>query len=74
MVITIIGRKSCKWCREARKLARKVSDNVTYKDLDHPDNAPLRHWFEVENIKTVPQIFVDGNLVGGFQEFEEHVR
>ena len=74
MDVNIIGRKNCVWCRKARKLAREVADHVNYKDLDAPANAQLRRWFEVENIKTVPQIFVDGIHVGGYEEFETYVR
>lgn len=74
MDVNIVGRKNCVWCRKARKLAREVADSVNYKDLDAPANAQLRHWFKVENIKTVPQIFIDGQLIGGYEEFEKRVR
>lgn len=72
-VVSIIGRKNCKWCREARNLAREVADSVIYKDLDAPANAALREWFRVEGLKTVPQVFVDGEHVGGFEEFAKRV-
>jgi len=75
MNVTIIGRKNCQWCRKARKLAREIkADHVDYKDLEAPANAPLRRWFEMEKIKTVPQIFVDGKIIGGYEEFEKYVR
>lgn len=76
MKFTIIGRKSCAWCRKARQLCKKNGHPYTYKDLDAPANAPLRHWFEVENIKTIPQIFVltdqgKSELVGGYEDLEK---
>ena len=74
MHVTIIGRKNCVWCRKARKLCKSTDLRYDYKDLDAPANAQLRRWFEVENIKTVPQIFVDGQHIGGYEEFEKHVR
>jgi len=74
MDVVIIGRKNCTWCRKSRKLAREVADKVSYRDLDAKSNADLKHWFEIENLKTVPQIFVDGNHIGGYQEFEKYVR
>lgn len=78
MHVTIIGRKNCIWCRKARKLCKANDLPYDYKDLDAPANAQLRHWFEVENIKTVPQIFVlddgDSSLVGGYEDFERFLK
>jgi glutaredoxin len=66
------------WCRKARKLCKANDLPYDYKDLDAPANAQLRHWFEVENIKTVPQIFVlddgDSSLVGGYEDFERFLK
>lgn len=77
MNVTIIGRKSCVWCRKARQLCKVNKIDYQYKDLDAPANAQLRHWFKVEDIKTVPQIFVieDGSseLVGGYEDFERYL-
>ena len=71
--VTIIGRKNCVWCRKARQLCKANEIEYQYKDLNAPANAQLRHWFEVENIQTVPQIFILENgsseLVGGYQDF-----
>jgi glutaredoxin 1 len=77
MNVTIIGRKSCEWCRKARQLCKANKIDYQYKDLDAPANAQLRRWFEIEDIKTVPQIFVieDGSseLVGGYEDFERYL-
>lgn len=78
MHVTIIGRKNCVWCRKARKLCKSTDLRYDYKDLDAPANAQLRKWFEVENIKTVPQIFVledgDSTLVGGYEDFDSFLK
>ena len=77
MHVSIIGRKSCSWCRKARQLCKANDLPYSYKDLDHPDNAPLRRWFEIENIQTVPQIFVieggESLLVGGYEDFAAYL-
>lgn len=77
MNVTIIGRKSCVWCRKARQLCKANKIPYEYKDLDAPANAQLRHWFEIEDIKTVPQIFVieggSSELVGGYEDFEKYL-
>ena len=78
MQVTIIGRKHCVRCRKARQLCRANKIPYDYKDLDAPSNAQLRHWFDIENVKTVPQIFViaDGSsqLVGGYEGFERFLK
>ena len=77
MNVTIIGRKNCVWCRKARQLCKANKIPYQYKDLDAPANAQLHRWFEIEDIKTVPQIFVieDGSseLVGGYEDFEKYL-
>lgn len=73
MKVIIIGRKNCKWCREARKLCREADIEYAYKDIEHRDNAPLRHWMEIENIKTVPQIFLDGEHLGGYEDLAKRL-
>lgn len=73
MIVTILGRSSCGWCRKARQLCKKKKIPFTYKDLDHPSNKDLKHWMEIENLKTVPQIFSDGKHLGGYEALEKHL-
>ena len=69
MKILIIGRPGCSWCRKAKKLARKEKLNYRYADITEERHADLAQWFRTEGFSTVPQIFVDGNHVGGYTEF-----
>jgi len=71
VVVVIVGRKNCKWCREARKLCRSKGLKFSYVDLDSPSNADMLHYFEIEGFKTVPQVWIDGDHVGGFMELKE---
>jgi glutaredoxin len=76
MNILIIGKSGCRPCKDARKLARELvgkDGTYTYKDIEHADNEHLQHWMEVTGIQTVPQIFIDGEHVGGFEEFAKYV-
>jgi glutaredoxin len=71
VVVVIVGRKNCKWCREARKLCRSKGLKFSYVDLDSPSNADMLNYFKIEGFKTVPQVWIDGDHVGGFMELEE---
>jgi len=73
MLVTILGRPGCSWCRKARQLCNRKKIPYTYKDLDHASNRDLKHWMEVENLNTVPQIFIDGTHLGGFEVLEKHL-
>ena len=70
MKVIIVGRSGCKWCREARKLCKERKIKYKYEDLEAEANQELAHWFEIENIKTVPQVWVDGRQIGGYQELK----
>lgn len=71
MFITILGRTSCGWCRKTRQLCKEKKIPFTYKDIDNKVNKDLAHWMEIEGLKTVPQIFVDGAHVGGHKDLEK---
>ena len=73
--VTIYGRSSCGFCTMARQLCeiRKydyryidmVEEGITKEDLAQKFGFPVR---------TVPQIFVGDEYVGGFDEFSGYVR
>lgn len=62
----------CPYCDQAKSLLqmkgiefeeRKIGDGYTKEDLLEA----------VPNARTVPQIFIDGNLVGGFTELKTYL-
>lgn len=72
--VTIYGRSSCGFCTGARRLCEvrelphewvdMVERGLSKDDLSRMAGIP---------VKTVPQIFVDGEHIGGFDEFTEYV-
>lgn len=70
MKVFIIGRPGCSWCRKAKKLARRENIYYRYADITEERNADLAQWFHTAGFTTVPQIFVDGNHVGGYVLFK----
>lgn len=71
MKATILGRSHCKWCREARKLCKSKGVEYKYVDLDKGKNAEMKRFFELEKFQTVPQVWLDGEHVGGFADLRE---
>lgn len=72
--VTIYGRTSCGFCTGARRLCEvrnlphewvdMVEQGLSKEDLARLTGSPVR---------TVPQIFVDGEHIGGFDEFSAYV-
>jgi len=73
-MITIYGKANCGFCTKAKSLAETKSLSYEYKDVginkdtlnELMDLAPVQ-------VKSVPQIFVGGQYVGGFNEFQKYV-
>ena len=57
----------CAYCYRAKVLLSKK--NVRFTEIDVSDRSDLRTWLvETSGQRTVPQIFVNGQSIGGFDE------
>lgn len=72
MKAIVWSKYNCTFCDQAKKLLeqkgiayeeRKIGDGYTKEDLLEA----------VPNARTVPQIFLDEELVGGFQELQKRL-
>jgi glutaredoxin 3 len=73
MKAIVWSKSHCPYCDQAKALLtqkgiefeeRKVGDGYTREDLLEA----------VPDARTVPQIFLDGNLIGGFIELKKHLQ
>jgi glutaredoxin 3 len=63
--IAIYVKARCRRCWRAKRLLRRRS--YAFEVIDVSGDEGLRNWLvEATGTKTVPQLFVDGRLVGGF--------
>jgi glutaredoxin 3 len=63
--IAIYVKARCQRCWRAKRLLRRSS--YAFEVIDVSGDDGLRNWLvEATGSKTVPQVFVDGRLVGGF--------
>ena len=66
-------RPTCIWCIRAKELLN--SKGIPFKNLDINDDE-LRKELKVKapGIKTIPQIFKDGNRIGGYEDLVEYLK
>lgn len=69
-VVEIYGTKICPYCVQAKRLVgRKDWELKEYKIDEHSNLREEMVFRAGKEIKTVPQIFVNGNYVGGYTDF-----
>lgn len=69
--VVIYTANYCPYCRSAKKFLQEK--NIPFEEIDVTDDSEMRRKL-VEmsgGCETVPQIFVDGRSVGGYQELVE---
>ena len=73
MKVIVWSKYDCSFCEQAKALLelrdikfeeRKIGDGYTREDLLE----------EVPTAKTLPQIFLDDKLIGGFTELKEYLQ
>jgi glutaredoxin len=70
MRATIYTKSACPFCISAKQLLEMKG--VAYEEISIDDNCQRQMLLEiVPHAKTAPQIFIDGQYVGGFQQLKE---
>lgn len=67
-MIKIFTMKHCSYCEAAKSLL--VKRGIAFSEIE-VERHDLKAWdelYRVSKMKTVPQIFSDARLIGGFQE------
>ena len=63
---TVIGTGSCPYCTEAVKLLEKMG--LPYQYVDITNDTEKRAQLKADGFKTVPVIYLNDALLGGFTE------
>lgn len=72
MDFTIYTRPDCPFCTMAQQLAVSRGGKPTVIDITQdPDTWA---WFHKQGFRTVPQVFVDGVHVGGYEDLQAYLR
>ncbi len=65
--VKIYTRQWCGYCTAAERLLK--NKGVTFENIDCTSDNAKRKWLvEVTGRTTVPQIFIDGQAVGGYDD------
>ena len=63
----------CPYCRRAEELLGELA--VAFDDIDVTDDDERRRWLvDTTGRRTVPQIFLDGAAIGGYDDLAALVR
>ena len=76
MIIEIFGKDFCPYCdkavRVAQQFIQETAHTYTYQKLDR-DFTREELFNQFPGARTFPQIRIDGNIIGGYTEFEAWV-
>lgn len=68
--IEIYSTDNCPWCTRAKSLLR--AKGLDFEEIDISSNqARALEMIERSSRRTVPQIFIDGEPIGGFDELSK---
>ena len=70
MKVLIYTKDNCIWCDRAKILLD--SKKISYNEIDLSDDSERLNFYEKigDNVKTVPQVFIDDKRIGGFPDLE----
>lgn len=73
MGYTIYGRPGCQPCKTAKDLLQSKGLEFTYVDVMALPKGELAEFLS-KGFKTVPQVFLGEDHLGGLEELKEHLQ
>ena len=72
MKVTVYSKPACQFCDKAKALLTQLKIEYTEKVVTK--DISLEELFEElgKKVRTIPQIVIDENHIGGFNELREH--
>ncbi|MDX2505096.1 MAG: glutaredoxin 3 [Gammaproteobacteria bacterium] len=68
--IEVYSTPNCPFCVSAKTLLK--SKNLSFKEIDvSEDVESLQKMVRLSGLRTVPQIFINNNSIGGFDELSQ---
>ena len=69
--VTVYSTASCPICVRAKSMLSKWNIDYSEVRIDTDERALEQFRKATQGARTVPQIIIDGNLIGGFSELTE---
>ena len=71
MSVEIYTKESCMFCQKAKAMFQE--NGIDYQEHDASTSAKFKAMQErIPDAKTVPQIIIDGHLIGGFDVLDQY--
>ena len=71
-MIEIYGKPMCPFCEKAKSLCETRGFKYTYKSLG-TDYTREELMEQFPNARTVPQIVINGEKIGGYDQFTQYI-
>lgn len=65
----VYGTSTCPWCDRVKALLTQCNKEFEYIQLEA--NLEAQKMFKDMRLTTVPQVFLDGKLIGGFEAVKQ---
>ena len=74
MTITIYSKNNCVYCNKAKTLLKNLGLEYEEKSLEKDFGSDHSKLIEDigKNVRQMPQIKIDGELIGGYNQLVEH--
>ena len=72
MEITIYSKNNCVFCNKAKHLVKSLGLDYTEKKMEDFDSPQAMLEDIGKQVRTMPQIKIDGKLVGGYNQLVEY--
>ena len=74
MTITIYSKNNCVYCNKAKTLVKNLGLEYEEKSLEKDFGSDPSKLIEDigKNVRQMPQIKIDGELIGGYNQLVEH--
>ena len=75
MTITVYSKNNCVFCTKAKTLLKNLGLEYEEKSLEKDFGSDPSKLIEDigKNVRTMPQIKIDGELIGGYNQLVEHM-
>ena len=72
MKIVIYSKQNCTFCNKAKHLVKTLGYEYTEKKMEEFDSPQAMLEDIGKQVRTMPQIKIDGELIGGYNQLVEH--
>ena len=72
MTITIYSKNNCVYCNKAKTLVKNLGLEYEEKKLESFDSPQAMLEDIGKNVRQMPQIKIDGELIGGYNQLVEY--